>query len=279
MTFISKLAELVILPRILLVLLGIIGILLIRKSPETGRSMVLGSLLGLLVCGLLPVGETMVRPLENRFERPDSDMLATMHGAILLGGVVQGSIMKDRNVLALNGAAERLVEFDRLALRDPNLPLVISGGSGSLWDQQAEAPLIRDWLTSVGVPKHRILVESTSRNTWENAHASLSMLNEHLDLNVPRSLLIVTSAAHMPRAIGSFRQAASDLGYEQLEFFAWPVDYRSTPVTVLRIQRLGDGLSNLDQAFREWLALTAYFLFGRTAEWLPGPYGTAPTQS
>lgn len=279
MTYISKIAELLILPSILLILLGLLGVLISKNAPDLGRRLAIMCFSILLVCGLLPVGELLVRPLENTFERPGDELLSAMHGAIMLGGVIPTDVMSGRKVLSLNSAAERMVELDRLALRDPNLPLIISGGSGSLWHAAAEAPLIRDWLTSVGIPKRRILVEAESRNTWENANNSLVMLNEYMDLTVPRSLLIITSAAHMPRSIGSFRAAARELGFERLEFVAWPVDYRSSPVMVLRIQRLSDGLSDLDQAFREWFALTAYFFAGRTDDWFPQPVSAAAAQS
>lgn len=271
MVLVSKIAELLILPSMLLTLAWLVGVLMMMRWPRQGRILALGSLTILLLIGLLPVGEALIRPLEERFPGPERAILQDVHAAVLLGGVVQPRLMQGNRPLALGDAAERLVEFDRLSLLEPDLPLVISGGSGALWDKKAEAPLIRDWLVAGGLAASRVRVEADSRNTWENAQNTLAMLAPTLPRDRDITVLIVTSAAHMPRAVGVFRQVAAEQGLDHIRFAVWPVDYRSSPITVLRLQRFGDGLANIDHAMREWIALTVYFWLGRTDAWWPTP--------
>jgi len=78
--------------------------------------------------------------------------------------------------------------------------------------------------------------------------------------------LLVTSAWHMPRAVGIFRA----LGMNPLAF---PVDFR-TYGNDDDWRPPFDGplaLRNADTGLHEWVGLIAYRLSGRTAELLPSP--------
>ena len=77
--------------------------------------------------------------------------------------------------------------------------------------------------------------------------------------------LLVTSAAHMPRAVGSFRR----VGWPVL---AWPVGYRVGRLPRFDLEQgVPDRLGGIDAALHEWVGLVAYYLLGRTDVWLPGP--------
>jgi uncharacterized SAM-binding protein YcdF (DUF218 family) len=69
--------------------------------------------------------------------------------------------------------------------------------------------------------------------------------------------LLVTSAYHMPRAIGCFRRAGFDVE-------AYPVNWRRTP-------RPRRGINLFDDPVHEWEGLLAYRLTGRTDALLPAP--------
>jgi uncharacterized SAM-binding protein YcdF (DUF218 family) len=75
---------------------------------------------------------------------------------------------------------------------------------------------LSDKLRAMGVPDDRIVVEAASRNTRENAVESARVVAAR----GWRSLLIVTSAAHVERALGAFRSVG-------LEPDVLPVDYRA----------------------------------------------------
>ena len=67
----------------------------------------------------------------------------------------------------------------------------------------AESVLIKRFLLELGVPDDAVWVETRSRNTRENAVNTVPILAEH---NWD-SVLLVTSGAHMPRAVATFARA------------------------------------------------------------------------
>jgi hypothetical protein len=62
MFILSKIAELLILPSIVLTLGCLLGLLLVGRWPRIGRRLALTSLCVLLLVGLLPIGEMLIRP-------------------------------------------------------------------------------------------------------------------------------------------------------------------------------------------------------------------------
>jgi uncharacterized SAM-binding protein YcdF (DUF218 family) len=117
-------------------------------------------------------------------------------------------------------------------------------------------------LKELGVAPERILIEQQSRNTVENA-----VLSKQIAQPKPgERWLLVTSAYHMPRSVGVFRQAGFPVE-------PYPVDWRTRGFAdALRpFSTIGDGLRRTDTAVREWIGLAAYWLTGRTSAFFPGP--------
>jgi len=115
---------------------------------------------------------------------------------------------------------------------------------------------------SLGIPASRITLEKQSRNTIENAVYSKTLAQP----KPGERWLLVTSALHMPRAIGAFRQAGFAVE-------AYPVDYQTSGwEDVLNVVGgLSGGLSGTDKAMHEWIGLIAYRITGKTSELFPGP--------
>jgi uncharacterized SAM-binding protein YcdF (DUF218 family) len=219
---------------------------------------------GLVTAGVLPLGNWMVMPLEQRFaQAADPADGGTITGIIMLGGFEDGWVSKGRGGVSLNEAAERLTEGARLALKHPQAKVVFTGGVGGLLSGGTDAAgpvgqLLQDW----GIAADRIVLEGKSRNTHENA-----MFTRDLVQPKPgERWVLVTSAYHMPRAMGVFRHA----GFPVVPY---PTDYRThSSVDGLRLfERVGAGLERTDLAFKEWVGLAAYRLTGRTDELFPGP--------
>ena len=77
--------------------------------------------------------------------------------------------------------------------------------------------------------------------------------------------ILVTSAFHMPRAIGAFRHTGWNV-------VPYPVDYRRGARSEDTSGRnLGHGLQTLNVALREWLGLALYYADGRIDRLLPAP--------
>ena len=212
--------------------------------------------------GLSPIGNALIIPLEERFPPWDAARGAP-DGIIVLGGAISPDVSAARDEVALNEAAERLTVAAELARRYPDARILLSGGSAALiYDEGAEALLALRLLQDLGIARARILLEDRSRNTVENAVFSKAIAQ-------PKSgerWLLVTSAHHLPRAVGVFRKVGFPVE-------PYPVDWRTRgPKDVLRpFATLGDGLRRSDTAVREWVGLAVYWLTGRTSELFPAP--------
>lgn len=236
----------------------------------------LGGRLALVACaaalliGAAPLTAWLVAPLENRFPPPPA-YPAQVDGIILLGGATQPTISDGRGQPGVNHNGERILAFAELVRRYPAARAVVSGGSGSLRPGRlAEADIVRDILQRLGFETGAILFESESRTTYESARN----LRRTLQIGDDETWLLVTSAWHMPRAIGSFRR-------QGLSPVAWPVDYRTSgPSPGLlagwRWPSLMNGFNALFFGLREWTGLTAYYLMDRTDDWFPAARPRSP---
>lgn len=251
-------------PSNLLVSLGLVGILVGPLGwRRAGRAMIGISIVLLAICGWSPLASLAVMALEDRFPVPVIDR--PVAGIVVLGGAVDTHISKERTVLALNEAAERLTAAADLGRRYPDARIFLSGGSGHAHDDGAEmteSDVARDLLGSIGIARERIDMEERSHASCENASESAASLQPKQG----QLWLLVTSASHMPRAIGCFRHVGFDV-------VAYPVDYRTRGETDLKrpVETIALGLSMADLAAHEWVGLLTYWAGGKTDEWFPAP--------
>ena len=104
----------------------------------------------------------------------------------------------------VNGHAGRIIALAKLARAFPNARIIYSSGDASLLaDMPDEARFLPPLLDDFGIARERVTLEARSRNTAENAAFS----KEIAQPKPGERWLLVTSAEHMPRAIGCFRQA------------------------------------------------------------------------
>ena len=232
------------------------------RFRRAGRRLAIGAIALLLALGVLPAGALLIEPLEDRFPPPPADM-APPHGILVLGGAIDPALGAARGQPILVDGAARLTEAATLARRFPGARIVYSGGNGSLMrDDPPEAADAGRLLRTLGVDSARLTLEDRSRNTEENAQFTRDLVHP-----APGQVwLLVTSAFHMPRAIGLFRRAGFDV-------VADPVDYRS--YGGLRDLRLRSdasrGLALFDLALHEWIGLLAYRLSGKIDALFPAP--------
>ncbi len=208
------------------------------------------------------VGAVLLHPLEDRFQRP-APLPEKIAGIIVLGGGFEAGINLVRGGYELNASGDRFVEAAILARRYPEAKVVVTGGAGDLiLNGEADAVTAPRLLDALGIAPERLVLESKSRNTYENAVFTKQMVNA----KPGQTWLLVTSAFHMPRAMGLFRQAGFDV-------VAWPSDYRTSGKEALGIAQDNpqDSLQNMSMAMREWIGLFVYRLTGRIAQLVPAP--------
>ena len=203
--YLSKIIWFVVQPSSLLLIAPIVGLWALYRNRVTlaRRSMVAALLVALL--GLSPLANLLALPLEQRFPRADLDAVPVT-GFVVLGGGEDAPIAMKRHAHALNEAGERISEAVALSRKYPGARVVFTGGSGFLFPGGAtEGEAVRQMLLSMGVAPERLTIEELSRTTYENAIFTRDLVH-------PKSgerWILVTSAWHMPRAMGLFRTAAN----------------------------------------------------------------------
>ena len=258
----SKTAAFLVLPSNLLILLCLIGaVLMATRYRRAGQRLAVASLLLLVIAGFTPVGSLLIHALESRFP-PWDPARGAPDGIVVLGGAIAPGLSQDYGDPAVGGDAGRVLAIAKLARAFPNARIAYSGGDASLFaDGQPEAKFLYPLLDSFGVPRERVVLESRSRNTAENA----LFTKELVQPKPGERWLLVTSAAHMPRAVGCFRR----IGFA---VEAYPVSWHTRKqVSLMPAWLFAQGLSRLDAAAYEWVGLLSYWLTGRTSELLPGP--------
>ena len=171
----------------------------------------------------IDVGDVLTPPLEQRFRRADLGDAAGITG-----------------VIALGGGDERLQEACRLAQIHPHLQVFVSGAGEEAEVRRALAPGQRDC---------RLRLENFSSNTRGNAAFTSAALRPA----PTERWLLITSASHMPRAIGAFRKAGVPVE-------PWPIYHQKSKI-----------VPGSSVARREWLGLLAYWLMGHSSELFPAP--------
>jgi uncharacterized SAM-binding protein YcdF (DUF218 family) len=262
MFILGKLVWLVAAPGSFLTLMLVAGVLaLILTRRRHGLSLVVLSTLGFLAVIFLPVGDWAVAPLENRFPVP-APPPERVDGIVVLGGAVDEVVSAARGTVKLNESGTRMTDAVMLARRYPSSRIVLTGGDSSVLESApAEAGVMQQFFLAEGIDAARITLESKSRTTFENAVLSQALVQP----KPGETWLLVTSAAHMPRAVGCFRRA----GWEVVPY---PVDFRTTGTGTHHTEfSLANHLELLTKAAREWIGLVGYRLAGRIDDLFPAP--------
>jgi uncharacterized SAM-binding protein YcdF (DUF218 family) len=221
-----------------------------------------------LAIATVPLGSWMITALENRFPVV-RELPPHIDGVIALGGVANQIVTNARGQVAISDAVERLTALASIGRQFPDTRLVFSGGSGLLFHQEIkEGDILAPFLADIGLDPNRVEIESGARNTYENA-----IITREFAAPAPEETwVLITSAFHMPRAVGCFRKA----GWTVLPY---PVDFKSTGQygPFLDIPNFSGRLSALELAVHEWLGLIFYWLTGRIDEVFPHPQMAKPS--
>lgn len=256
----SKLAWAILSPLMVLNLLLVLGtVFLLFGYRKVALRFLFPALLFSLSLIIFPLGDWLIYPLEARISQPEQ-LPENIDGIIVLGGGEDIKTSISWQQPQVGQASDRYFGAALLAKQYPDSPIIFTGGNNLLRFDAGTTPaeLSHELLTMVGVEEKRLIIESQSRNTYENF--------QRLKTVIPKrngQYLLVTSAYHMPRSVGiAEKQGISVVPY--------PVDYRSQTGESRQMDfALFEQFEKLEPAWREWVGLTAYFITGKTSQWFP----------
>lgn len=254
MLYLSKVATLLASPLGFCLVLSLCGVVLLTRGwRRSGAALALMGLVALWIAATplaagLALGALEARsPIRSAAETPAADI------AIVLGGAVDGAT-EPRREPDLGEAADRIL-FAAALFRAGKVQRILVSGGNLPWRAGTlpEAEIIRDILVSWGIPASAIVTESGSRTTAENARM-VSAMWPGLGAS---SALLVTSAAHMPRALATFRRAG-------LPVMPAATDVRAVrnPFQLMEVLPDADSLKKTSDALKEALGLVVYRLRG-----------------
>ncbi|EAU42799.1 hypothetical protein FP2506_08156 [Fulvimarina pelagi HTCC2506] len=266
--YLAKIGWFVLQPLVAIILVAFAGwIAFLFGFRRTGKSFFVLAALSLAIVSVSPLGLAMTAYLENRFERP-VPMPAEVDGIIVLGGAFDTRVARTRGVIELNEAADRASVSVALARTYPGADVLFSGGVAAAFREDIpETQSAEQFYLGLGLDPNRLKLDGKARDTFENAVYAKALA----DPQPGETWLLVTSAYHMPRAMGCFRTVGFDV-------VPYPVDYR-TPEGADVWRPSTATTRNLEKvhfAIREYIGLAAYWAAGRTDSLVPGPEPSVP---
>lgn len=250
----------VILPK-LFTAVGLLGLgLYLTRFAKVASILVSVGFLGIVICGVSPLGSLLLLPLEQRFPQFKPDQQEPV-GIVVLGGSIDPDMSAARQLVVPVSGIDRVITAVKMARRYPRARIIYSGGTANLvLDNAREADYAKSLFTDLGIEESRVTVERDSRNTHENAIYSRALA----DPKPGEKWLLVTSAFHMPRSMGLFRKAGFPV--EPV-----PADWRTSGKVELSPVEFPKGILQVYAACHEWAGLVAYWITGKIDSVFPGP--------
>jgi uncharacterized SAM-binding protein YcdF (DUF218 family) len=199
-----------------LIALLLLAAALFRKRPKISRGFFWTAFVTLMVCGNGWVVSSLTKNLEWRYSLPEptpnADAILVLSGGLL-------DRVPPRPMIEVDGEGNRVI-YAAVLFKQHKAPVIIctggiaTGGSAP----RPAAEMMAEYVAMLGVPKEVVVTECGSSNTHEHAQNLPAIFEQR---NVKR-ILLVTSAMHMPRALGLFRKQ-----FPKLEFTPAPTDYHA----------------------------------------------------
>ena len=253
--FLSKLLPVFVLPlgaSLFLFLLAGLSTLLHKRKLYL---FFLGLGLSYLWLSSLPVtADALCSSIESRYAPVSLQDVEPCDAIIVLGGVL-GQALPPRIEPDLGEAADRILTAARL-FHAGKAPYIIVAAGNLPWASvvRPEAELIQDLLVEWGVPESAVILDTQSRNSYENVVNTLKILNRRGFSRV----LLVTSAMHIPRVMAVFAKVGIDARPVPTDYQCVKTDHR----TALDFLPDVDALRQTTMVLRELIGMEVYRLRG-----------------
>lgn len=173
----------------------ILGLLLLRRYPAYGKSLIAASALFLGLTSWHPVANHLLKPFE--IDYPVFDLQQPVAAVVVLGGCHNSSDNRPPASQLCGTSLHRLQEGLRILQSNPSAWLFVSGFNGS--DNRSHADVSREVAIALGVASERIKTFAEARDTQEEAE----LMAPHLG---NKAFALVSEASHLPRAITFFEK-------------------------------------------------------------------------
>lgn len=221
-----------------------------RRAPKVGWVLVFVGTLLLLVFSFPPFANMLTYSVESRVPVPDGEVLSSLDAIVVLGGggFPSGGF---RSEAELSGRSyPRLYHGVRLFQQGHAEAIAFCGGE-IREGKEAEAEIMKAMALQMGVPAEKIITETASTNTYENAAG----LAELLGGGSNRRIGVVTSATHVLRSAQTFARHFPDDTIVPI-----PVhhQYDPDPWRIKNLRPTIEAFAQSTGALHEWIGLLWY---------------------
>jgi uncharacterized SAM-binding protein YcdF (DUF218 family) len=162
------------------------------------RQLLMSSLLLLVTLSSPLVAFPLIGSLESWYHPPQLTASDRFDAIVVLGGGIEekGSL---RPTVELNSSSKNRTTCGVDLYQQGYAPkLVLTGGDAGVFGTGPKVAVeMKRWAVRLGVPESATMIDIEARNTYENATGTKRLLG-------PASILLVTSASHLPRAVPVF---------------------------------------------------------------------------
>ncbi|MFM7427974.1 MAG: YdcF family protein [Elainella sp.] len=259
MLFLSKLLPLFVYPLGIACLLLLLALFTVWKHPRWTAVWIGLALVILLLGGNGWLANRLTVALESQYVPTN---LPNAEAIVVLGGAIRPQLAP-RPWVDVTEAGDRPIYGAQL-YRQGKAPLVILSGGRISWQGGGppESADMAKLVEAMGVPAQAILQDPTSLNTYENAVNVKKILTER---GINR-VLLVTSAAHMPRSIGIFQKQGIDAIPAPTDFLVAQEEVQQMQSTsegrLLSLIPEAENLYRLTRALKEYIGSFIYRLRG-----------------
>ncbi len=198
----KKVVSSLLMPLPAMLILGFLGLALVMFTAKrkTGSLFVFAALCGIFLISFQPVTTRLLMPLEREYSVFLPEQNEVDYVMVLGSGHVVDSTIPITSELSRTGLM-RLNEGIRILRLYPGSKLILSGyAAGS---EVSNARIMAKVALALGVAKSDIVLLETAQDTWEEARQAAAFIQN-------KSLVLVTSASHMKRALNEFKDAGLD---------------------------------------------------------------------
>jgi len=153
------------------------------------------------------ISRQLVSQLEFKYPQTTIEKTPKADAIVVLGGSVRPPSFP-RQYTQMTSTSDRFWHAARLFKANKANKIILLGGNVFSQDGiKPESEYVKESLVRLGIPSKSIITETQSRTTRENSTNSKDLLSQHK----VGSILLVTSAMHMPRAIREFENASTTI--------------------------------------------------------------------
>ena len=235
--------------------------LLFNYKRKASVILIISALFILWLCSTTGFSNLLARSLELKYLPPEEIPVADV--MVVLGGGTESAI-PPRTTVEINGAGDRVLYAAKLYRDGKAERILLSGGSIEWLNNGSTTPAddMAAILMDIGIPDYALIIENTSRNTYENALYTREILEEE----EIEQILLVTSAMHMPRAVALFEKQGFEVIPVPTDFSVTEkvtsdsgVDFLSKFIDILPN---ASNLSLTTNAIKEYLGFAMYKIQG-----------------